>query len=125
MPAACSEEAACISCAARASTLRSLALFFQGEDGIRHLTVTGVQTCALPILRESVAFFDDLHQRVDIGLRHQGYLFVARSQDGARAQEALVAEQRGWGLDDVELLDGQIGRASCRERCRSRWSPYH
>src|SRR5205085_4304791 len=24
--------------------------FFQAEDGIRHLTVTGVQTCALPIL---------------------------------------------------------------------------
>src|SRR2546430_3989797 len=23
--------------------------FFQAEDGIRHLTVTGVQTCALPI----------------------------------------------------------------------------
>ena len=61
-------------------------------------------------MRESVAFFDDLHQRVDIGLRHQGYLFVARSQDGARAQEALVAEQRGWGLDDVELLDGLSAR---------------
>src|SRR2546430_6805790 len=26
--------------------------FFQAEDGIRDLTVTGVQTCALPILRE-------------------------------------------------------------------------
>src|SRR2546430_16063844 len=25
-------------------------LFFQAEDGIRDLTVTGVQTCALPIL---------------------------------------------------------------------------
>src|SRR2546430_3093858 len=25
--------------------------FFQAEDGIRFLTVTGVQTCALPILR--------------------------------------------------------------------------
>src|SRR2546421_267125 len=25
--------------------------FFQAEDGIRHLIVTGVQTCALPILR--------------------------------------------------------------------------
>src|SRR5205085_8339939 len=25
--------------------------FFQAEDGIRCLTVTGVQTCALPILR--------------------------------------------------------------------------
>src|SRR2546430_12491352 len=26
-----------------------LSLFFQAEDGIRDLTVTGVQTCALPI----------------------------------------------------------------------------
>src|SRR5438874_5473633 len=26
--------------------------FFQAEDGIRDLYVTGVQTCALPILRE-------------------------------------------------------------------------
>src|SRR5205085_7116646 len=25
--------------------------FFQAEDGIRDLTVTGVQTCALPILK--------------------------------------------------------------------------
>src|SRR2546430_2838826 len=29
--------------------------FFQAEDGIRDLTVTGVQTCALPIFRESPA----------------------------------------------------------------------
>src|SRR3989475_444621 len=28
--------------------------FFQAEDGIRDLTVTGVQTCALPILLESL-----------------------------------------------------------------------
>src|SRR2546430_9816723 len=28
-----------------------LFIFFQAEDGIRDLTVTGVQTCALPILR--------------------------------------------------------------------------
>src|SRR5256886_5654874 len=27
--------------------------FFQAEDGIRDLTVTGVQTCALPISAES------------------------------------------------------------------------
>src|SRR2546430_12342312 len=27
--------------------------FFQAEDGIRDLTVTGVQTCALPISEES------------------------------------------------------------------------
>src|SRR2546430_7671737 len=30
-----------------------LVFFFQAEDGIRDLTVTGVQTCALPILVES------------------------------------------------------------------------
>src|SRR2546430_12978823 len=29
--------------------LRSFVFFFQAEDGIRDLTVTGVQTCALPI----------------------------------------------------------------------------
>src|SRR2546430_9441037 len=31
--------------------------FFQAEDGIRDLTVTGVQTCALPISRD---LLDDL-----------------------------------------------------------------
>src|SRR2546430_10831176 len=35
----------------------SVVFFFQAEDGIRDLTVTGVQTCALPIsCSESVAF---------------------------------------------------------------------
>src|SRR3989475_5009709 len=29
--------------------LASISFFFQAEDGIRDLTVTGVQTCALPI----------------------------------------------------------------------------
>jgi sarcosine oxidase subunit beta len=57
-----------------------------------------------------VAFFDELQQRLDIGLRHQGYLFVARTDEGARAQGDLVAAQRGWGLDDVELLDGREAR---------------
>src|SRR2546430_8840828 len=28
--------------------------FFQAEDGIRYLTVTGVQTCALPICRRAL-----------------------------------------------------------------------
>src|SRR2546430_4129614 len=30
-------------------TMRIRIFFFQAEDGIRYLTVTGVQTCALPI----------------------------------------------------------------------------
>src|SRR5688572_32679539 len=32
------------------ASLLLLNFFFQAEDGIRDLTVTGVQTCALPIL---------------------------------------------------------------------------
>src|SRR5437762_10731186 len=32
------------------STIRLLCFFFQAEDGIRVTSVTGVQTCALPIL---------------------------------------------------------------------------
>src|SRR5688572_19800043 len=36
--------------------------FFQAEDGIRDLTVTGVQTCALPILMITPAMFGPLPQ---------------------------------------------------------------
>src|SRR5256886_7403484 len=36
-----------------------LSFFFQAEDGIRDLTVTGVQTCALPISSEDVRSFAD------------------------------------------------------------------
>src|SRR5438270_13296511 len=35
--------------------MRRLCFFFQAEDGIRYLTVTGVQTCALPISGRSRA----------------------------------------------------------------------
>src|SRR5256886_2013274 len=44
--------------------------FFQAEDGIRDLTVTGVQTCALPILRAGVRGtlkFINLTRRTEIG----------------------------------------------------------
>src|SRR6266478_8258159 len=38
--------------------------FFQAEDGIRDLTVTGVQTCALPIFLENVVI--DERGRLDL-----------------------------------------------------------
>src|SRR5207245_6745834 len=34
--------------------------FFQAEDGIRDATVTGVQTCALPIFRDRLALIRDV-----------------------------------------------------------------
>src|SRR2546430_4439048 len=36
-----------------------LLFFFQAEDGMRDLTVTGVQTCALPILSSSLVSSSD------------------------------------------------------------------
>src|SRR6202035_4567414 len=41
------QEHRCTSCTLLSSL--QFAFFFQAEDGIRDLTVTGVQTCALPI----------------------------------------------------------------------------
>src|SRR2546429_8557356 len=63
--------------------------FFQAEDGIRDVAVTGVQTCALPICGASGAGGD-----VDVLSRR--YRQVAG----------------GHG----ECGGGQIGRASCRGR---------
>src|SRR5260370_30744613 len=37
------------------STIPSMSFFFQAEDGIRDSSVTGVQTCALPISRSQTA----------------------------------------------------------------------
>src|SRR2546430_10224023 len=45
---ACALGAASSSCSYAAVALARF-FFFQAEDGIRDLTVTGVQTCALPI----------------------------------------------------------------------------
>src|SRR2546426_7273807 len=40
--------------------------FFQAEDGIRDYKVTGVQTCALPILDDPPARLVRLHPRADL-----------------------------------------------------------
>src|SRR5688572_473967 len=93
----------------------------QAEDGIRDLTVTGVQTCALPISAASVA--DGDHQAAAeaiVGLalvvadEHAGLdqLVLAEGREGALELVAAVG-----GEADSEARDGgEIGRASCRER---------
>src|SRR5262249_57586657 len=63
--------------------------FFQAEDGIRDWSVTGVQTCALPIF----------HRIRPLGGRH-GQAHLARAELPRHAAK----------------LAKQIGRASCRER---------
>src|SRR2546427_7689227 len=53
-------------------SLRSF-FFFQAEDGIRDLTVTGVQTCALPISLSPI-------QRGVAAAQHVGHVHALRLQ---------------------------------------------
>src|SRR2546430_17630538 len=52
LPAACADVQVRIERVVRIGAISYLSVFFQAEDGIRDLTVTGVQTCALPIYGE-------------------------------------------------------------------------
>src|SRR2546430_3335648 len=53
-----------------ATSLYHFFFFFQAEDGIRDLTVTGVQTCALPISYRGLYAHRDLSlSRLDCGSR--------------------------------------------------------
>src|SRR2546429_2923079 len=84
--------------------------FFQAEDGIRDVAVTGVQTCALPILasmsRRAIA-------------RKLAFLPQQPSAPGEMTIAQLVRQGR---FSHVGLFrsyvrrDEEIGRASCRER---------
>src|SRR5688572_31359927 len=81
--------------------------FFQAEDGIRDLTVTGVQTCALPI---SARYRRQRARRTaDESAEGQSVLGGAARRD--RESEPDAAERLPAGV-----RRRQIGRASCRER---------
>jgi sarcosine oxidase, subunit beta len=65
----------------------------------------------MALVRESIAFFANFAEMAElpnyeIGMRQQGYLWLATREETLQRQRELVAQQREWGLDDVELLDG-------------------
>src|SRR5256886_3714180 len=87
-----------------------LIFFFQAEDGIRDLTVTGVQTCALPISSERQSVRRNYEER-------------RRGRERAARQSRRRCSGHGARLDDRRMVGGggadhraEIGRASCRER---------
>src|SRR5256886_6533704 len=68
--------------------------FFQAEDGIRDLTVTGVQTCALPISLEAGELVQDIHRQVGevVEQMRRGQVNVGGVEElSAAALEALDA----------------------------------
>src|SRR5205085_3582012 len=84
--------------------------FFQAEDGIRDLTVTGVQTCALPILLKR-----DLLSYVEAIVRV--YNQFGRRDNIYKARIKILVHELGAEAFAKEVdAEWQIGRASCRER---------
>src|SRR2546421_2922406 len=89
--------------------LLSIFFFFQAEDGIRDLIVTGVQTCALPISYAG-AFalgFVEYHRFTAISYK----LPLLDLMIGC----ALLAADAN-GIAGAGHVRDKIGRASCRER---------
>src|SRR5256884_4838391 len=98
-----------------------MCFFFQAEDGIRDVAVTGVQTCALPIsLHYSgwtlEAIRSDLLQK----------LASERERYEGIVQSALSLCDPAV-LGDEEVLHVHVRSEERRvgKECRSRWSPYH
>jgi sarcosine oxidase subunit beta len=65
----------------------------------------------MALVREGIELYEAFAERAglpgyDLGLRPQGYLFCARDEALVERQRELVERQHGFGLEDVELLDG-------------------
>src|SRR5205807_5659850 len=86
--------------------------FFQAEDGIRDYKVTGVQTCALPILVHRDCY--DVQPGQARFARHSAALHHPSRR--RREQLARVAPCRKVARSE----ERRVGK-----ECRSRWSPYH
>src|SRR2546430_7672061 len=92
--------------------------FFQAEDGIRDLTVTGVQTCALPISSHLAGYDQRLrYQQRNTGRNFHDSLPRQRAPAALRRQEAARNKSKRTGNRSEERRVGK--------ECRSRWSPYH
>src|SRR5262249_60681462 len=88
--------------------------FFQAEDGIRDWSVTGVQTCALPISPLSrgsprTACAAKLVQWASF------FFLVVCGRSSRRVIPWEAADECGWSKGGA----WKIGRASCRERGES------
>src|SRR3712207_9018304 len=99
-----------------------MCFFFQAEDGIRDIGVTGVQTCALPI------YIGNYRYTVLAATGNNNNYILGRddhSQTGSKASglpnpslkwEESIQTDLGLELGFLNNALTEIGRASCRER---------
>src|SRR5260370_21123165 len=96
-----------------------LFFFFQAEDGIRDSSVTGVQTCALPICRMKAKELSEMEQAILSG---------ALAPIEQRIQVEATKQKRREAIRAGMQRKAALGRSEERrvgKECRSRWSPYH
>src|SRR2546429_6711848 len=87
--------------------------FFQAEDGIRDVAVTGVQTCALPILVDSL--LRQARDEFDSVFAASEGMVITLGAPG-EAVQAHMPGTRAALRREVQFQAKEIGRASCRER---------
>src|SRR5262249_58037477 len=89
--------------------------FFQAEDGIRDWSVTGVQTCALPISARN----EPLVQMQDITSIGQ-MIDAIHARALAAADDDWILTAMAWHESDLRSEERRVGK-----ECRSRGAPYH
>src|SRR2546421_816605 len=94
--------------------------FFQAEDGIRDLIVTGVQTCALPIFREFRGAFPLVSLTLEECLRTEAEDRLRNKQMDVAFVRAPQTKERDLVIHPLRSEERRVGK-----ECRSRWSPYH
>src|SRR5256885_10214029 len=99
----------------------AMLFFLQAEDGIRDYKVTGVQTCALPIL---ISVYRALAQRCDYAL-HLGLTEAGMGTKGTVASAAALSVLLQEGIGDTIRVSLRSEERRVGKECRSRWSPYH
>src|SRR5256886_3103995 len=94
--------------------------FFQAEDGIRDLTVTGVQTCALPICFQLETSPASRHTRAPPTLKAPWYTLPPGPMTPRTRSASARAAPASPTMPYTRSEERRVGK-----ECRSRWSPYH
>src|SRR5258707_11871042 len=95
--------------------------FFQAEDGIRDIGVTGVQTCALPIWEgASVVHVGESEFRI---FYRDGVWNADGEANGKRHR--YTASDKDTLMGKLVVLAKRSEERRVGKECRSRWSPYH
>src|SRR5687768_18043015 len=103
-----------------ASVVCGFFFFFQAEDGIRDVAVTGVQTCALPICPARVTATGLSGTSVAAAATTTAETAAIATSSGHCAIRifAMCLSWPAWVRERSE--ERRVGK-----ECRSRWSPYH